>query len=127
MGRKQLCFWILRMGCSLKIKTKRKTLQETDHGHDGQSIQPKIKQQPQIILHCGTNKEPHRHHVMSCLSALKLQHCYEADKKQNQFMCCQYNIVGVQINAMLCLLSNKQKKKKLDDLKALKLSFLNLK
>lgn len=57
----------------------------------------------------------------------------EADKKQNQFMCRQYNIVGVQINAMLCLLSNKQKKKKkkniLDDLKALKLSlfFLHLK
>lgn len=86
-------------------------MQETDHGHDGQSIQPIIKQQPQILLHCGTNKEPHRHHFMSCLSALKLQHCYEADKKLNQFMCCQYNIVGVQINAMLCLFSNKQKKK----------------
>ncbi len=41
-------------------------------------------------------------------------------------MSCQYNIVGVQINAMLCLLSNKQKENKstLDDLKALKLSLL---
>ncbi len=47
-------------------------------------------------------------------------------KKLNQFTSCQYNIVGVQINAMLCLLSNKQKENKstLDDLKALKLSLL---
>lgn len=89
---------------------KTKTLQETDYGHDGQSIQPIIKQQPQILY----TVEPIKNHtdIMSCLSPLKLQHCYEADRKLNQFMSCQYNIVGVQMNAMLCLLSNKQKENK---------------
>lgn len=109
MRKKQLCFWILRMGMFTYNK-KTKTLQETDYGHDRQSIQPIIKQQPQILY----TVEPIKNHtdIMSCLSPLKLQHCYEADRKLNQFMSCQYNIVGVQMNAMLCLLSNKQKENK---------------